>query len=145
MNVNFTSQALVIKTFISSLKQKRSGNVIVIGSEAGLNGAKKGSIYCASKFALRGFCQSLRHECSNANVAVTLINPGMVNTEFFNSLNFAPADPTQHALQVDSIVETVEMVLKAKRPTVLEEINLQAIQKVLAMKQIRTWAVASVR
>ena len=84
MNVNFLSQALLVKTFIADLKKRQNAKIIFIGSECSLSGQKKGSMYCASKFALRGFSQSLRQECRGSNVAVSLINPGMVDTAFFD-------------------------------------------------------------
>src|SRR3990167_5542114 len=54
MNVNFLSQALLVKTFIADLKKRQNAKIIFIGSECSLSGQKKGSMYCASKFALRG-------------------------------------------------------------------------------------------
>ena len=65
------------------MKKIGKGDVIFIGSEAALNGSRKGTIYCASKFALRGFAQALRDECSKSSIRVTIINPGMVKTGFF--------------------------------------------------------------
>ena len=62
---------------------EKHGHIIVLGSEAALRGAKKGSIYAASKFALRGFLQALREEVSSSGIRITLINPGMVRTTFF--------------------------------------------------------------
>ena len=69
-------------------KLKRNGNsrVIYMGSEAALRGAKRGSLYCAAKFGLRGFAQSLRQECASSGVHVSIINPGMVNTPWFDRL-----------------------------------------------------------
>lgn len=129
LNVNFLSQVILIKVFITELKRQQSGKIIIIGSEAALNGAKKGSLYCAAKFALRGFCQSLRQECASANVGVSLVNPGMVDTPFFDTLNFAPKDRQQNAIATAEIVNVVETILKTSPQCVIEEINLQPIRK----------------
>ena len=83
MTVNFTSQAFITRLLIPRLKRKERSNLIYIGSEAALQGSRKGSIYCASKFALRGFTQALRDECGTSSVRISLINPGMVRTPFF--------------------------------------------------------------
>lgn len=135
VNVNFLSQAILIKSFLSGLKARKSGKIIIIGSECALDGQKKGSMYCASKFAMRGFAQSLRKECSSANVTVTLINPGMVATPFFDNLNFQPAHGEPHAIQPEQIAAMVSLILSENSNCVYEEINLQPLKKVLEMKK----------
>lgn|SRR3990167_9141405 len=131
MNVNFLSQALLIKTFISTLKKREAAKIILLGSECAQIGQKKGSLYCASKFALRGFAQSLRHECRAANIAVSLINPGMVDTPFFEHLEFRPGSDDSHAIQPEQIAAMIEMVLKLDNNCVVEEINCQQMVKVI--------------
>jgi 3-hydroxy acid dehydrogenase/malonic semialdehyde reductase len=135
INVNFLSQVLLIKTFLSAMKKTERGNIILIGSEAALSGEKQGSIYCASKFALRGFSQSLRKECANTGLSVSLLNPGMVNTPFFDGLSFEPADRQQNAIQPEAIAGLVSEILAAKNPLCYEEVNLQPLQKKIRKKK----------
>jgi NADP-dependent 3-hydroxy acid dehydrogenase YdfG len=131
---NFTSQVFLAKGLISGLKQKPHSNLIFIGSEAALKGARKGTVYCASKFALRGFTQALREECGKSNVRVSLINPGMVKTAFFDSLSFEPGDvPNQHLL-VNDIADAVFYILSARPGIVIDEINLNPANKVVKAK-----------
>lgn len=128
MMVNFTSQVLLVKTFLPQLKQQQSGKIILLGSESALQGARKGSIYCASKFALRGFAQSLRQECKSNQIAVSIINPGLVRTPFFDALNFKPGPAPEHALQAEQIAETVNLLLQMDNHSVIEEINMQPLK-----------------
>ena len=86
MTINFTSQVFLTKALLPALKRKANSDLIFIGSEAALKGSRKGAVYCAGKFALRGFTQALREECGKSNVRVCLINPGMVKTPFLNTL-----------------------------------------------------------
>ena len=90
INDNLTSHLVITRCLLPHFKTKNRGDVIFIGSEAALEGKKKGSLYCATKFGLRGFSQSIRQESTNKNIRVTLINPGMVRTSFFDDLNFQP-------------------------------------------------------
>jgi len=54
MNTNFLSHAIVTKCFLPLLKQQNNPvDILFTGSEAALQGARQGSIYCASKFAVR--------------------------------------------------------------------------------------------
>lgn len=132
LRVNFLSQALLVKILLPQLKQQSNAKIIFMGSEAALTGQKKGSMYCASKFALRGFAQSLRQECRTSDVAVSIVNPGMVDTAFFDTLNFKPGSEKQHSIGVWQIVDIVDMILNMKNNCVLDEVNCQPITKVIA-------------
>ncbi len=58
------------------------GAIINIGSVAGRIGLPTSSVYCAAKFGLDGFTQSLRAEVHRQGIAVALLNPGFVATDF---------------------------------------------------------------
>ena len=131
MELNFLSQAYVSKAVLPVMKKIGKGDVIFIGSEAALNGSRKGTIYCASKFALRGFAQALRDECSKSSIRVTIINPGMVKTGFFNELDFEPGDDEANFIEADDVAHTVSMVMSARIGTVFDEINLSPQKKVV--------------
>lgn len=134
IDLNFLSHAYLIKAFLPILKRQRRGDIVLIGSEASLAGKRQGSIYCASKFALRGFCQALREECTASHVRVTLINPGMVQTDFFQDLHFeCGAEPFEHLLPND-IAELVSHLLKMRHGAVCDEINLSAQKKCISFK-----------
>ncbi|MCS7155773.1 MAG: SDR family NAD(P)-dependent oxidoreductase [Bacteroidota bacterium] len=63
------------------LRQGR-GHIVMLGSIAGWEAYEGGSIYCATKFALRALTQSLRQELLGTPIRLTSIDPGMVETEF---------------------------------------------------------------
>ncbi len=134
MQVNFLSQALLIKIFLPQMKQRQSGQIILMGSECSLEGYKQATLYCASKFALRGFSQSLRKECASAHVGVSLINPGLVDTPFFDELNFRPGEHSANAIQPEQIAQTVELLVNMDHNCLFEEINLQPIKKVISKR-----------
>lgn len=135
MTVNFTGQAFMTKALLPKLKQKSHCNLIYIGSEAALKGSRNGSIYCASKFALRGFTQALRDECGKTGVRVSLINPGMVDTAFFETLQFNPGRQPEQALQAEDVAETVSFILNANPHCAVDEINVSPLNKVIEFKK----------
>ena len=90
VQTNLVSVLNLLRWMVPKLKTHGNGNIVLIGSEAGLKGARQGSVYCATKFAIRGLAQALREECGASSVRVSLINPGMVNTPFFDPLGFKP-------------------------------------------------------
>ena len=135
INLNFTAQALMAREFLPRLKRKGSGTMIFIGSEAALSGGKNGAVYSATKFALRGLTQSLQEECSSSGVRVGIINPGMVNTGFFDQLTFRPgSEPDQHLLPED-VADAVMLMLNARDGATIQEINLQPQKKVIQFEK----------
>lgn len=134
MDLNFLAHVYLIKTFLPLMKRQKRGDIIVIGSEAALEGKKQGSIYCASKFALRGFTQALRDECRTDHVRVSLINPGMVSTSFFDDLSFAPGEGRDEHLIAEDIAQAVFLVLEARKGAVFDEINLSSQKKCMVQK-----------
>ena len=134
MTINFTSQVFLTKALLPALKHKTHSDLIYIGSEAALKGSRKGALYCAGKFALRGFTQALREECANSNVRVCLINPGMVKTPFFDQLSFEPGEHESNAILPDDVAAAVAYVLESRPQMVIDEINLSPLNKVVKFK-----------
>jgi len=134
MELNFLSQAYIIKTFLPAIKKAGHGDIIIMGSEAALSGGRKGAIYSASKFALRGFAQALREECARNGIRVTMINPGMVKTEFFDELNFTPGNSEDNYILPEDIADAALLVINSRHGTVFDEINLSPQKKVIQAK-----------
>jgi len=131
IDLNLTQHIFLARAFLPSLKRQGRGDLIFMGSEAGLDGGPKGAVYSAAKAGLRGLARSLRRECAGSGVRVCIINPGMVRTAFFDGLGFGPGeDPSSH-LRPRDLAETVAMVLDAPPGTVFDEINLSPLKKVL--------------
>jgi len=135
MDLNFTSHAYIVRSFLPEMKKAGTGNIIFIGSDAGLRGSKKGSIYCASKFAIRGFAQALRAECSKSNIAVSIINPGMINTEFYDGQDFEPGLSDENSINPGTVPDCIDFILDSGVGTVMDEINLSPLKHVIHFKK----------
>ena len=134
ISMNLTSHLVITKSLLPHFKKTKKGDIIFIGSEAGLSGAKNGSLYCSSKFGLRGFAQSLSKDVASNNIRVCIINAGMVRTNFFENLNFLPGDDIENAISVDDMSNSVANILTLNRNTVVDEINLSPAKKVVKFK-----------
>ena len=88
-------------------------------------------MYCAAKFALRGFAQALRAECARSGIRVTLVNPGMVQTPFFDALDFRPGESPDCYILPEDVARTVAHVLAARPGTVFDEIDLSPQKRVI--------------
>ncbi len=134
MQINFISHALICKYFIQHLKGKKHSDIIFIGSEAALNGAKAGSFYCASKFALRGFATSLKQECSKNGVRISMIHPGMVKTSFHDQCYFKPGDAKENVILPKDVAQVVISILESNPNISFDEISLSPLKKVLTFR-----------
>ncbi len=135
MDVNFMSHAIISKAFLPMLKKQGSGDIVFTGSEAALKGARQGSIYCASKFAIRGFAQALRDECGKSGVRVSILNPGAVRTAFFDDLHFEPGADPENAVEAEDVAAALMSVIEARPGTVLEEISISPQSQVWQRKK----------
>ena len=66
----------------ADFKARNTGHIINLGSIAGREAYPGGSIYCATKHALRAFSGALLRELVDTKIRVTEVQPGMVETEF---------------------------------------------------------------
>lgn len=129
INTNLTSNVFLLKHFLPKMKQQGVGDVILIGSESSRQGAKAGAVYCATKFAIRGLAQSLRADCSTANIRVILVNPGPVSSDFFDDLNFEPHNGDDFAIEPESVAMAIWGAINQPRNVVVDEINLQPMKR----------------
>ncbi len=135
VNLNLTSQLFLCRAFLPAMKRLGRGDVILMGSEAALAGGRRGAVYSATKFALRGLAQSLRQECAAAGVRVSIVNPGMVRTGFFSGLDFAPGEGEDQHLEPEDVAGAVVQVLDMRPGAVIDEINLTPRTRVLRFRR----------
>ena len=124
LRINLTSAMVICSSLVPEFRRRGKGRLVFIGSESALGAGKKGALYCASKFGLRGFCLSLRDDCASDGIQVSLINPGMVRSSFFDKLNFAPGAQPENAIEVSDVAEIVLQILQSSDHIVIDEVNL---------------------
>lgn len=82
MEVNFFAPLLLTQRVLPLMRRRGGGAVIMLSSLSGLVGLPTESAYAASKFALEGATEALRHEVAPFGIKVAVIEPGAVATEF---------------------------------------------------------------
>lgn len=85
MDVNFWGLIYGCAYFLPLLRKERRAGIVNTSSLLGFVGAIGQSAYCASKFAVRGFTESLAHELKDTSVTVTCVHPGFVRTAIAKS------------------------------------------------------------
>ncbi|NXV70781.1 DHB1 dehydrogenase, partial [Atlantisia rogersi] len=84
--VNLFGAIRTIQAFLPAMKRRRAGRIIISSSIGGLQGLPFNSVYCASKFAVEGLCESLAIVLQPFNIHLTLVECGPVNTSFLDNL-----------------------------------------------------------
>ena len=88
MNTNYFGMIYCIKNFLPSMIKKNSGHIVNVASVAASFGLPGIAPYCASKFAMLGFSEGLKHELADTKVRITVVSPIMVRTNFFDHPSF---------------------------------------------------------
>lgn len=81
-DVNVTGAAMMASHAVPWFRSQNGGDIVNIGSTAGMKGMPGGSVYVSSKFALRGMSYCWQHELRPHNVRVMLVQPSEVTTAF---------------------------------------------------------------
>lgn len=82
-DVNVVGLMAATLMVLPQMRERKSGHIINIASQAGKLATPKSSVYSATKHAVLGFSNSLRMELSDFHVFVTAVNPGPISTNFF--------------------------------------------------------------
>lgn len=88
MQTNYFGMVYCTKNFLPKMLEQKSGHIVNVASVAASIGLPGIASYCASKFAMLGFSEGLKHELSGTGVGITVVSPIMVRTDFFDHPSF---------------------------------------------------------
>ena len=115
MRINSEALMYICRAFLPGMMEKGAGRIVNMASAAGLISNPKMSVYCASKWAVNGWSDSLRLELEEKgyhNICVTTVTPGYVNTGMFEG---AKAPLLTPILEPEPFVQKVwESIKKGK-------------------------------
>ncbi|MCU4579862.1 SDR family NAD(P)-dependent oxidoreductase [Acinetobacter gyllenbergii] len=109
MELNFFAAAEMTRAVLPQMRQQASGHILTLSSIAGLVAMNAAGPYCAAKFAIEGWTESLALEVKSLGIHVTLVEPGAFRTEFAGDVNMRPA---QHIPAYRAVVEPFEQYLE---------------------------------
>jgi 3-oxoacyl-[acyl-carrier protein] reductase len=124
-NVNVFGLSLFTKEIVPLMKENKSGTIINIGSTASLKGYKTGSIYSASKFAVRCLSQCWQAELRPFNIRVCQVNPSEVTTAFGNTSRIERAE-VQNKLTPKEISHSIVSAIEMDNRGFINEMNVWA-------------------
>ncbi len=111
LRTNYLGAVYCARESLPSMIARRSGYIVNISSGAGLIGTLNMSAYCASKFALNGWAESLYHELKPLGIHVAIVCPGPVTTDF--NRDFRQSEPKAPPASFVSPKDVSRQVFKA--------------------------------
>ncbi len=132
METNYFGMIYCIKNFLPSMLKKKSGHIVNVASVAASFGLPGIASYCASKFAMLGFSEGLKHELKDTGVGITVVSPIMVRTDFFDHPSFERMP--QYSTTSLSAKTVAKAILKAANSTRLEIIVPPVVRGAVWMK-----------
>jgi len=95
MGVNFWGVIYGCKVFLPILREQESAHILNVSSVFGFIAPEEQTAYCSSKFAVRGFTESLRHELQDTNITVSAIHPGGIKTNIARNSRVGAETPDE--------------------------------------------------
>ncbi len=118
MDVNFFALVEMTRIALPLLKQGARPIVVNVSSVLGHRGVPHSSEYCASKFAVQGFSESIRAEFTRHGIDVLVVSPGTTETEFFDKViqqTGKPSWPEHAAVSAAAVArQTVQAIRRGR-------------------------------
>ena len=119
METNYFGMVFCTKAFLPQMLEQHSGHIVNVASVGASFGVPGIASYCATKFAMLGFSEGLRHELAGTGVGLTVVSPIMVRTPLFDHPSFDNFSKFSTGVSLSS--ETVaKTIIKASNSSRLE-------------------------
>ena len=126
---NFFSIVRIIQEVSPIMRKQNSGIIVNISSVVGRMGLPGSPAYISTKFALEGLSECLRYELGQFGIKTTLIEPGVIKTNFFSSMKIPESkiDPKYKEL-TDNILAGLKMMVEmGTAPSQVADVIIKAI------------------
>jgi NAD(P)-dependent dehydrogenase (short-subunit alcohol dehydrogenase family) len=151
--INFWGVVRMTRAFLPLLRRSDDARLVNLSSLFGLIAPPGQTAYSASKFAVRGFSEALRHELEGSTVGVTVVHPGGVATEIATSARPPKGVPEEEVarrrdasnrmlrLPPEIAGETIVRGIERRQPRVLVGRDARAISLIERLAPVSYWRV----
>ena len=117
MFTNYFGMIYCIKNFLPIMLEQNSGHIVNVASVGASFGVPGIAAYCATKYAMLGFSEGLKHELHGTKIGVTVVSPIMVRTNLFEHPSFEnfTKRATGISLSSDAVAKAVVKAANSKR------------------------------
>jgi 3-oxoacyl-[acyl-carrier protein] reductase len=127
MNTNLRGIFFACRFVLPSMIERKRGHIINVASIAGKVGSANRAVYCASKFGVVGFTESLAEEVRQHGIRVSVICPGSTDT------SFSPVEThgksRERMLRPEDVAHAVRMIVMQEPNSFISEIIMRPTQK----------------
>ncbi|MGE0131240.1 MAG: SDR family oxidoreductase [Blastocatellales bacterium] len=141
IDTNLTGTFLTCRAVLPAMKRQGGGQIVNISSGAGRNGIKEMAAYCASKFGVIGFTESLALEVRNQNIRVSVLLPGSVATDFSRVAKRVGGERTEAAREIgysmtaEEVASVIVAMLEQPEQAWMSEVTLRPLNLELRRTQ----------
>ena len=122
-DTNVKGVFLWLKQVMPDMKLRNKGQIIVTSSTSAMKTWVQGGIYSATKHAVQAMILTLRKELLGTNVKVATVNPGAVNTSWFDNKGFKGDQFNRsEMLSAEDVVESLYFIINQSRRSNIESI-----------------------
>ena len=107
MGINFWGVVYGCKVFLPLMIDQDYAHIVNISSVFGLIAPEEQTAYCASKFAVRGLTESLRHELAGTRVSVSCVHPGGIKTDIVRNARVGADAPEEWKQQGSKLFDKI--------------------------------------
>ena len=118
VRVNLLGTVYPLKAVLPGMIQRGRGHLVVVSSVAGRFGSPFEAAYAATKFAQTGMAEAMAVELEGRGVGVSIVNPGVVDTDFFEARGHAYDRPFPKPISADRVAEAVIGAVESGRSEV---------------------------
>ena len=152
VDINLFGVIGLVKAFLPAMLRESSAQVVTVSSLFGIIAPAEQAAYAASKFAVRGFSEALRHELEGGPVGVTVVHPGGVATAIARNARIAGAadgaterdksaafDRAFLRTSPDAVGRSIADAIERRRPRLLVATGAQAGAFLQRLVPVRYW------
>ena len=155
--INFWGVVRMTRAFLPALRASGDARVVNLSSVFGLVAPPEQVAYAASKFAVRGFSESLRHELEGSGVGVTVVHPGGVATSIAENARIpagASAEEVERRLKrfrkllrlpPEVAGETIVRGIERRQPRILVGSDAKVTSMIARVLPVTYWKVLALR
>jgi len=155
--INFWGVVRLTRAFLPALRASGDARVVNLSSVFGLVAPPEEAAYAASKFAVRGFSESLRHELEGSGVGVTVVHPGGVATSIAENARVPAGVSTEEVerkrelfrkllrLPPEIAGETIARGIERRKPRVLVGSDAKVLSVIARVLPVSYWKLLALR
>ncbi len=135
IDINFKGVVYGTQIALKTMLNKKEGTIINIASIAGIKGFDNHSIYCGTKYAVRGYSETVRAEVAEHGIRVALISPGVVKTNLLEGTTNTEIkkgyeewrDQSNAFIHAEDIANSVVYVLEQPKNVTIREVVISPV------------------